>query len=96
MKTIKASEFAASCLQWMDEVTDTGNVLVITKDGRPVAQLAPIMVPAAALADAHRDSPASGQEEANQHSDLAAAQQKVMGHLWKNEVDEVWNDVEHL
>ena len=37
MKTIKASEFKAKCLKLMDEVADTGQPLVITKNGRPVA-----------------------------------------------------------
>lgn len=36
---IKASEFKAKCLQLMDEVAETGDTLVITKHGQPVAQL---------------------------------------------------------
>ena len=42
MRTIKASEFKAKCLQLMDEVAETGEPLVITKNGKPVAQLAPL------------------------------------------------------
>ncbi len=42
MKTIKASEFKAQCLKLMDEVAQTGEPLVITKNGRPVAQLGPV------------------------------------------------------
>ncbi len=42
MKTIKASEFKAKCLKLMDQVAETGETLVITKNGRPVAELRPI------------------------------------------------------
>ena len=38
---IKASEFKAKCLALMDEVARTGNPLVITKNGKPVAELVP-------------------------------------------------------
>ena len=41
MNTIKASEFKARCLQLMDEVSETGEPLVITKNGKPVSQLVP-------------------------------------------------------
>lgn len=41
MNTIQASEFKAKCLSLMDEVARSGNVLVITKNGRPVAELRP-------------------------------------------------------
>ena len=41
MKTIKASEFKATCLQLMDEVAKTGEAIVITKNGKPVSQLVP-------------------------------------------------------
>ncbi len=41
MRTIKASEFKAKCLQIMDEVADTGESIVITKRGSPVAELVP-------------------------------------------------------
>ena len=34
-RTIKASEFKAKCLQLMDEVAETGDEIVITKNGRP-------------------------------------------------------------
>ena len=39
--TIKASEFKAKCLKLMDEVAETGQELVISKNGRPVARLVP-------------------------------------------------------
>lgn len=41
MKTIKASEFKAKCLKIMDEVAATGEPVVITKKGVPVAELVP-------------------------------------------------------
>ncbi len=40
-RTIKASEFKAKCLKLMDEVAKTGEEIVITKNGLPVARLAP-------------------------------------------------------
>ena len=40
-RTIKASEFKAKCLQLMDEVAESGNEIVITKNGRPVSRLVP-------------------------------------------------------
>ena len=40
-KTIKASEFKAKCLAMMDEVARTGQGVVITKNGKPVAELVP-------------------------------------------------------
>ncbi len=42
MKPIKASEFKAKCLKLMDQVAETGETLVITKNGRPVAELRPV------------------------------------------------------
>ena len=41
MKTMKASEFKAKCLQLMDDVAKTGKVVVITKYGKPIVQLVP-------------------------------------------------------
>lgn len=38
---IKASEFKAKCLALMDEVARTGVAVVITKNGKPVAELVP-------------------------------------------------------
>lgn len=40
-KTVKASEFKATCLALMDEVARTGQSVVITKRGEPVAELVP-------------------------------------------------------
>ena len=40
-RVMKASEFKAKCLKLMDEVAASGEEIVITKRGRPVARLAP-------------------------------------------------------
>jgi prevent-host-death family protein len=40
-RTIKASEFKAKCLKLMDEVAESGEEIVITKNGRPVSRLVP-------------------------------------------------------
>ncbi len=42
MKTITASEFKAKCLKFVDQVAQTGETLVITKNGRPTAELGPV------------------------------------------------------
>lgn len=39
MKTISATEFKAKCLQLLDEVGRTGEDLVISKRGKPVARV---------------------------------------------------------
>jgi prevent-host-death family protein len=41
VRHIKASEFKAKCLALMDEVARTGAAVVITKNGKPVAELVP-------------------------------------------------------
>ena len=40
-RTIKASEFKARCLKLMDEVAESGESILITKNGKPVAKLTP-------------------------------------------------------
>jgi prevent-host-death family protein len=40
-RIIKASEFKAKCLALMDEVARTGERVVITKNGEPIAELGP-------------------------------------------------------
>jgi prevent-host-death family protein len=39
--TIPAGEFKAKCLKLLDQVAETHETLVITKHGKPVAQLVP-------------------------------------------------------
>ncbi|MCA1851584.1 MAG: type II toxin-antitoxin system Phd/YefM family antitoxin [Beggiatoa sp.] len=50
MRTIKASE-KAKCLQLMNEVAETGETIVVTKNGQPVG---PVVSRATTLAGAHR------------------------------------------
>jgi prevent-host-death family protein len=40
--TIPAGEFKAKCLKLLDKVAEKRETLVITKHGKPVAQLTPI------------------------------------------------------
>jgi prevent-host-death family protein len=40
-RVVKASEFKAKCLALMDEVERTGRPVIITKRGRPTAELVP-------------------------------------------------------
>ena len=54
MQTIKASEFKAKCLQLMNEVAESGDIIVITKNGKPVAQLSPVASRPATLAGCHQ------------------------------------------
>ena len=42
MRTIKASEFKAKCLHIMDEVAETGESVVITKNGVPITEMIPV------------------------------------------------------
>ena len=50
MRTITALEFAATCLELMDEVSRSGETLVVTRNGRPIAELRP-------FSGGRRDSP---------------------------------------
>ncbi|OGI48730.1 MAG: hypothetical protein A3E57_06035 [Candidatus Muproteobacteria bacterium RIFCSPHIGHO2_12_FULL_60_33] len=53
-KTIKVSEFKAKCLQLMEEIKQTGEEIVITKNGVPVCKLAPAKHKPKTLFGAHR------------------------------------------
>lgn len=54
MKQVKASEFKAQCLKLLERVAKTGDTVIITKRGRPVAQLGPVRRPARSLLGAHK------------------------------------------
>ena len=54
MRTVKASEFKAKCLKLVDEVAATGEPIVITKNGKPVAQLGPLIERPKSLWGAHK------------------------------------------
>ena len=56
-RTIKASEFKAKCLKLMDEVAASGEEIVITKNGKPVAKLTPCEP--VAVERPHQDRPKS-------------------------------------
>lgn len=40
-RAIKASEFKAKCLGLMDEVAETGETIIVTKNGHPVVEVRP-------------------------------------------------------
>jgi prevent-host-death family protein len=56
MRTVKASEFKDNCLQWIEEVTESGEPLVITQHGKPVSVLSPYSSRSSSLYGRHRDS----------------------------------------
>jgi prevent-host-death family protein len=41
LREITASQFKARCLRLLDEVAETGEALIVTKHGRPVARVEP-------------------------------------------------------
>jgi prevent-host-death family protein len=45
METINAASFKATCLALLDKVEKTGQPIVVTKRGKPVAQLVPVAPP---------------------------------------------------
>jgi len=45
-RNIAASHFKAKCLGLLDEVAETGEPIVITKRGKPVARVLPVEIPA--------------------------------------------------
>lgn len=44
---VPAGQFKAQCLALLDEVASTGRPLVVTKRGRPVAEVVPVEPPKA-------------------------------------------------
>lgn len=54
MQTVKASEFKAKCLHIMDEVNQTGEEIVITKNGKPVSILKPYRTVPATIFGLHK------------------------------------------
>ena len=45
MVIIPAGEFKAKCLSLLDQVAETGETLVVTKHGKPVARILPFQEP---------------------------------------------------
>ncbi|MXZ06063.1 MAG: type II toxin-antitoxin system Phd/YefM family antitoxin [Acidimicrobiia bacterium] len=46
-RIVTASDFRARCLKLMDKVSESGQEIVMTKHGRPVARLVPYQATAA-------------------------------------------------
>lgn len=60
MQIMKASQFKAKCLKLMDEVQETGEEVVITKNGKPISKLVPYRTKPATLFGLHRGKIDSG------------------------------------
>lgn len=45
MRTIPAGRFKAQCLRLLDEVAETGETIIVTKRGKPVAKVEPLEEP---------------------------------------------------
>ncbi len=45
VRTIPAGRFKAQCLRLLDEVAETGETIVVTKRGKPVARVEPVEAP---------------------------------------------------
>ena len=43
MKSLSAAAFKATCLEVLDTVAETGQEVVVTKRGRPVARVVPMV-----------------------------------------------------
>lgn len=65
MQTVKASEFKAKCLHLMDLVNESGEEIIITKNGKPVSRLVPYRKYPASLFGLHK-------EKIQSHKDLIA------------------------
>ena len=49
MRSIPAGRFKAQCLALLDDVAATGETIVVTKRGKPVAQVVPLEPPASLI-----------------------------------------------
>ncbi len=56
MQTVKASVFKAKCLHLMDRVNQTGEEIIITKNGKPVSRLVPYRTIPASLFGLHKNN----------------------------------------
>ena len=45
MRTIPAGRFKAQCLRLLDDVAETGETILVTKRGKPVAKIEPVEEP---------------------------------------------------
>ena len=62
---IKASDFKARCLRLMDDVHESGEEIVITKNGKPISKLVPYRRRPKSLLGLHK-------EKITSHDDLIA------------------------
>ena len=76
MRTMPAGEFKAKCLAVMDEVQATGQPVIVTKRGKPVARLTPVKSAAAQNPEAPAFMPPILRGESD-----SAAEQPLFGHL---------------
>ena len=53
-RIVKASEFKAKCLQLMDEVSASGETLTVTKNGKPVVEVRPVVRKRRSLLGLHK------------------------------------------
>jgi prevent-host-death family protein len=56
VREMKASEFKAKCLKLMDEVAETGQSVIITKNGKPISRLVPFQTKPKTLFGLQRDT----------------------------------------
>ena len=56
MKTITAGKFKAHCLSLLDEVAKKHDKIIVTKDGKPIAELIPVPTPFREKANPLKDS----------------------------------------
>ncbi len=57
VRAVSASEFKAKCLAMLDEVAETGQEILVTKRGRPVARLSAVSEPASLLGSVTFNTP---------------------------------------
>ena len=69
-RSIPAGQFKTACLALLDEVAATGETIVVTKRGRPVAQVTPVAPPRGLAGSIRRErdlvSPIGGAWDADQ------------------------------
>jgi prevent-host-death family protein len=61
-QTIKASVFKAKCLRLMEKVNQTGEEIVITKNGKPISKLVPYRSRPKSLFGLHGDKVSSNDD----------------------------------
>ena len=54
VKTIEASVFEGSCLEILDEITETGEPVIISRNGKPFCKLVPYVRKPKSLFGLHR------------------------------------------